>query len=69
MWSFITGYGVCRLIVELFREPDQHMGFVLGPITMGQMLSTPMVLVGIFMLVWGYHTARLKAARNAQGQV
>lgn len=59
-WSFITGYGLCRLFVELFREPDQHMGFVLGPITMGQLLSAPMVLVGIFMLVWGYHQASLR---------
>lgn len=64
LWSFITGYGVSRLIVELFREPDQHMGFVLGPITMGQMLSAPMVLLGIFMLVWGYHKAGLNAAHS-----
>lgn len=68
VWSFITGYGICRLIVELFREPDQHMGFVLGPITMGQLLSAPMVLVGIFMLVWGYHKAGLKTAHDSQGQ-
>jgi len=56
-WSFLTGYGICRLIVELFREPDQHLGFVLGPITMGQLLSAPMVILGIFMLVWGYKKA------------
>jgi len=61
-WSFLTGYGVCRLIVELFREPDQQMGFVLGPITMGQLLSAPMVMLGIFMLVWGYHKASLAPA-------
>jgi phosphatidylglycerol---prolipoprotein diacylglyceryl transferase len=66
LWSFITGYGISRLIVELFREPDQHMGFVLGPITMGQILSAPMVLVGIFMLVWGYHKAGLKTAQDAR---
>jgi len=69
LWSFITGYGLCRLIVELFREPDQHMGFVLGPITMGQMLSAPMVIIGIFMLVWGYHKASLKAMEHASRQV
>ena len=68
LWSFITGYGICRLIVELFREPDPHMGFVLGPITMGQMLSAPMVLIGIFMLVWVYHKASLKAVPNASRQ-
>ncbi len=59
-WSFLTGYGICRLIVELFREPDQQMGFVLGSITMGQLLSAPMVLLGIVMLVWGYHNAARK---------
>jgi phosphatidylglycerol:prolipoprotein diacylglycerol transferase len=59
-WSFLTGYGICRLIVELFREPDQQMGFVFGSITMGQLLSAPMALLGIFMLVWGYHNAARK---------
>lgn len=68
MWTFITGYGISRLIVELFREPDQHMGYVLGPITMGQMLSAPMVLVGIFMLVWGYHKAGLKTVQSRVDQ-
>jgi phosphatidylglycerol:prolipoprotein diacylglycerol transferase len=68
-WSFITGYGLSRLIVELFREPDQHMGFVLGPITMGQALSAPMVLVGIFMLVWGYHKAAVRTTQQPQGRI
>ncbi|HWF62745.1 MAG TPA: prolipoprotein diacylglyceryl transferase [Nitrospira sp.] len=63
-WSFITGYGISRLIVELFREPDLHLGFILGPITMGQILSLPMVLVGAIMLVLGYQRARLKASHS-----
>jgi phosphatidylglycerol:prolipoprotein diacylglycerol transferase len=57
-WSFLTGYGICRMIVELFREPDQQMGFIFGPITMGQVLSTPMVLIGIVMLAWGFYKHR-----------
>ena len=65
-WSFITGYGISRLIVELFREPDQHLGFILGPITMGQLLSLPMVLVGAVMLLLGYQKARLKTAHSQQ---
>jgi phosphatidylglycerol:prolipoprotein diacylglycerol transferase len=48
-------YDLSRLIVELFREPDQHLGFIFGPITMGQVLSLPMVLVGITMLILGYY--------------
>ena len=61
-WTFITGYGISRLIVELFREPDQHLGFIFGPITMGQILSIPMVAIGLIMLVLGYQRARQKAA-------
>ena len=56
-WTFITGYGLSRLIVELFREPDQHLGFIFGPITMGQILSIPMVVVGAAMLIVGYYKA------------
>lgn len=57
-WSFITGYGLCRLVVEFFREPDLHLGFVLGPFSMGQVLSAPMVLLGAIMLAWGYRKSR-----------
>jgi phosphatidylglycerol---prolipoprotein diacylglyceryl transferase len=60
-WSFITGYGMCRLIVEFFREPDYHLGYILGPFTMGQLLSAPMILLGAFMVAWGYRkNGRLK---------
>jgi phosphatidylglycerol:prolipoprotein diacylglycerol transferase len=60
LWGFITGYGISRLIVELFREPDQHLGFIFGPITMGQILSLPMVLVGAVMLIGGYQRKQLR---------
>ena len=53
-WSLITGYGFCRVIVEVFREPDMHLGFIFGPFTMGQVLSAPMILIGAVMLAWGY---------------
>lgn len=53
-WSFITGYGLCRMVVEFFREPDMHLGFIFGPFSMGQVLSAPMILIGAFMLAWGY---------------
>ncbi|MGH7429485.1 MAG: prolipoprotein diacylglyceryl transferase family protein, partial [Candidatus Methylomirabilaceae bacterium] len=56
-WSFITGYGLCRVVVEFFREPDFHLGFILGPFSMGQILSAPMILIGAFMLAWGYQKA------------
>lgn len=50
-WSFITGYGILRSIGELFREPDAHLGFMLGSLTMGQLLSLPMVLLGFTMIL------------------
>lgn len=46
MFVFIGGYGAARLVVEFFREPDAHIGFLPGHITMGQLLSLPMLLVG-----------------------
>ena len=47
MFVFIGGYGLARLIVEFFREPDAHIGFLPGHVTMGQLLSFPMIIVGI----------------------
>ena len=49
-WTFITGYASCRLIVEFFREPDAHMGLLAGLVSMGQVLSAPMLLLGLVML-------------------
>ena len=48
---FILLYGFCRFIVEFFREPDVQLGFVIGPFTMGQVLSTCMVLAGAGLLL------------------
>ncbi len=44
---FLVGYGLSRTIVELFREPDAHIGFLFGEVTMGQLLSLPMILIGL----------------------
>ena len=48
---FLAGYGVARIIGEMFREPDAFLGFLLGGLTMGQLLSAPMVLLGLW-LIW-----------------
>ncbi len=47
---FIILYGFSRFIVEFFREPDVQLGFVIGPFTMGQVLSACMVLIGVGLL-------------------
>ncbi len=49
---FLMGYAVCRLIAECFREPDQQLGYIaFNWLTMGQILSIPMLLIG-FWLWW-----------------
>ena len=47
---FWIGYGIARIVGELFREPDAFLGFLIGGATMGQLLSVPMVLFGIFAI-------------------
>lgn len=50
---FLVGYSICRLIAECFREPDVQLGFIaFDSLTMGQILSIPMLLAGIWCLWW-----------------
>jgi len=49
-WTFITGYAACRIFVEFFREPDAHLGLLAGIVSMGQLLSVPMLVLGLCML-------------------
>jgi len=46
---FLAGYAVARIFCENFREPDEQLGFLFGPVTMGMLLSSAMLIVG---LVW-----------------
>ncbi len=46
---FLLGYGMSRFCVEFFREPDAHLGFIFSFLTMGQILSTPMILLGAWL--------------------
>ncbi|WP_353644947.1 prolipoprotein diacylglyceryl transferase [Mesorhizobium sp. WSM2239] len=56
--AFVAGYGASRIFVEFFREPDQHIGYLLGDwLTMGMVLSTPMVIAGIWMMARAKRTA------------
>ncbi len=50
---FLIGYGLARFVVEFVREPDMQLGYLaFGWVTMGQVLSLPMILAGIGLLVW-----------------
>ncbi len=48
---FLGGYGMARIIGEFFRQPDAHLGFLFSWVTMGQLLSLPMVLVGGWLVL------------------
>jgi phosphatidylglycerol:prolipoprotein diacylglycerol transferase len=49
---FLSLYGVFRFFVEFFREPDPQVGFVLGPFTMGQILTAFMIIGGIVLFFY-----------------
>ncbi|MFL5333140.1 MAG: prolipoprotein diacylglyceryl transferase [Geminicoccaceae bacterium] len=50
---FLIGYALARITVEFFREPDVQIGYLTGGITMGQLLSLPMLAFGIFLVARG----------------
>jgi phosphatidylglycerol---prolipoprotein diacylglyceryl transferase len=50
-WSFISLYGLFRFLVEFAREPDAQIGYLFGGISMGQLLSLPMFIIGAAMVV------------------
>jgi phosphatidylglycerol:prolipoprotein diacylglycerol transferase len=57
--AFVAGYGLARIFVEFFREPDAQLGYLFGGwLTMGMVLSVPMVLVG----AWAIFRANAAAA-------
>src|SRR3954453_18967015 len=49
--SFIAFYAVARIVGEFFREPDPQLGFLWGGLTMGMLLSVPMIVAGIILIV------------------
>ena len=72
---FLVGYGISRIIVEFFRQPDMQFVTIENPIghalhwdgwgvTMGQLLSIPMLLIGL-ALIWGSIKRRNDAPRSS----
>ncbi len=59
MGVFIAWYGAARILVEFVRVPDAQLGYILGGvITMGQLLSLPLVIVGVALIVYALHAKR-----------
>jgi phosphatidylglycerol:prolipoprotein diacylglycerol transferase len=59
---FLIGYGVFRLIAEFFRQPDDHLGFLaLQWLTMGMVLSLPMIAAGFIIMLFAYNATSPKS--------
>ncbi|WP_421979074.1 prolipoprotein diacylglyceryl transferase [Roseibium sp.] len=50
--AFAFGYGIGRSIAEFYRVPDAHIGYLSGFLTMGILLSLPMILAGLALMIW-----------------
>ncbi len=57
--AFLAGYAAFRMFVELFRQPDAHIGFVFGQISMGQVLSLPMFMLGVGVITYAVSKSKL----------
>jgi phosphatidylglycerol:prolipoprotein diacylglycerol transferase len=57
---FATCYGLARITGEFFREPDPQLGFLWGGLTMGMILSVPMIVAGLTFI----GVALRRGARN-----
>ena len=55
---FLIFYGLIRFIIEYYRQPDAHIGYVaFDSLSMGQILCIPMIVIGIFMFIYLRKTA------------
>ncbi|MDB5564028.1 MAG: prolipoprotein diacylglyceryl transferase [Tardiphaga sp.] len=63
--SFIAIYGLARIAGEHFREPDPQLGFLWGGLTMGMLLSVPMIIAGLILMVlaWRKPQPKLNASQ------
>ncbi len=48
---FLLGYGAARITGEFFRQPDAQLGFLAFGVTMGQLLSLPMLAIGLWLVL------------------
>jgi phosphatidylglycerol:prolipoprotein diacylglycerol transferase len=60
---FAIGYSIARIVSELFREPDVQLGYLWGQMTMGMILSVPLLLAGIAFVTYALRRPPLRARR------
>jgi phosphatidylglycerol---prolipoprotein diacylglyceryl transferase len=66
--SFIAIYGLARITGEFFREPDPQLGFLWGGLTMGMLLSVPMIIAGAILIVMAWRReTREPTQKSIQG--
>lgn len=66
---FLLCYGVFRFAVEFTRMPDAHIGFIAGDwMTMGQLLSAPMILAGIALMVLAARTPTTRPSQTKRSR-
>ena len=67
--SFIAIYGLARITGEFFREPDPQLGFLWGGLTMGMLLSVPMIIAGAILIVMAWRReTREQIQKPVQGR-
>ena len=65
--SFIAIYALARITGEFFREPDPQLGFLWGGLTMGMLLSVPMIIAGLILIVQAWRKTPSPESKPAQG--
>jgi phosphatidylglycerol:prolipoprotein diacylglycerol transferase len=58
---FVACYGLARVAGEQFREPDAQLGFLAGGLTMGTILSLPMIVAGAIAIICAFRAPPRKA--------
>ncbi|HEX5508327.1 MAG TPA: prolipoprotein diacylglyceryl transferase [Pseudolabrys sp.] len=58
--AFAVGYSIARITCEFFREPDIQLGFLWGGLTMGQILSVPLLLAGLCFIAYSVRHPRTR---------
>ena len=48
---FLIYYSIFRILIEFFRMPDNHIGYLIGPLTTGMLLSIPMLIAGTYLYI------------------
>lgn len=65
---FMVGYGICRFLIEFVRQPDIQLGYLWGGwLTMGQLLSVPLIIAGVAMVIYAYKTKKPQRGPQLDG--